>query len=112
IVDSEGNVQDKISVELPDKQIVTVDNQIQLPTDYPDKAVEARLQAIEQTQSQILDKLNDTIDTRLTGSNMEYYSKDEATMPSANSVPLGAFCMVVDTGNIWQSDGTDWKVFA
>lgn len=51
-------------------------------------------------------------DTRLTGSNMEYYSKDEATMPSANSVPLGAFCMVVDTGNIWQSDGTDWKVFA
>lgn len=71
IVDSEGNVQDKISVELPDKQIVTVDNQIQLPTDYPDKAVEARLQAIEQTQSQILDKLNDTIDTRLTGSNVE-----------------------------------------
>src|SRR5699024_5140711 len=71
IVDSEGNVQDKISVELPDKQIVTVDNQIQLPTDYPDKAVEARLQAIEQTQSQILDKLNDTIDTRLTGSIMD-----------------------------------------
>src|SRR5699024_10082842 len=72
IVDSEGNVQDKISVDLPDKQIVTVDNQIQLPTDYPDKAVEARLQAIEQTQSQILDKLNDTIDTRLTGSKVGY----------------------------------------
>ena len=53
-----------------------------------------------------------SVNTRLTGSNMEYYSKDEATMPSANSVPLGAFCMVVDTGNIWQSNGTDWKVFA
>src|SRR5699024_6330039 len=73
IVDSEGNIQDKISVDLPDRQIVTVDNQVQLPTDYPDKAVEARLQAIEQTQSQILDKLNDTIDTRLTGSNVEDY---------------------------------------
>lgn len=36
-----------------------------------DESVEARLQAIEQTQSQILDKLNDTIDTRLTGSNVE-----------------------------------------
>src|SRR5699024_10866263 len=71
IVDSEGNIQDKISVDLPDRQIVTVDNQVQLPTDYPDKAVEARLQAIEQTQSQILDKLNDTIDTRLTGSIVE-----------------------------------------
>jgi len=41
-----------------------------LPT--KDESVEARLQAIEQTQSQILDKLNDTIDTRLTGSNDEY----------------------------------------
>src|SRR5699024_7438196 len=39
-----------------------------LPT--KDESVEARLQAIEQTQSQILDKLNDTIDTRLTGSNV------------------------------------------
>src|SRR5699024_3294028 len=111
IVDSEGNVQDKISVELPDKQIVTVDNQIQLPTDYPDKAVEARLQAIEQTQSQILDKLNDTIDTRLTGSSMEYYVKTNSDMPSADSVPIGAFCMVVDTSEIYQSNGTDWKVF-
>src|SRR5699024_2140113 len=40
-----------------------------LPT--KDESVEARLQAIEQTQSQILDKLNDTIDTRLTGSKVE-----------------------------------------
>src|SRR5690625_3539704 len=40
-----------------------------LPT--KDESVEARLQAIEQTQSQILDKLNDTIDTRLTGSIVE-----------------------------------------
>src|SRR5699024_5925799 len=71
IVDSEGNVQDKISVELPDKQIVTVDNQIQLPTDYPDKAVEARLQAIESKQQAILDKLESGLDTRLTGSNVK-----------------------------------------
>src|SRR5699024_5987368 len=71
IVDSEGNIQDKISVELPDKQIVTVDNQIQLPTDYPDKAVEARLQAIESKQQAILDKLESGLDTRLTGSIME-----------------------------------------
>src|SRR5699024_7646760 len=67
---SEGNLQDKISVEFPDKQIVTVDNQIQLPTDYPDKAVEARLQAIESKQQAILDKLESGLDTRLTGSNV------------------------------------------
>lgn len=62
---------------LPQIQDVNVTNAIEtvsidnLPSDYPDQAVEARLQAIEQTQSQILNKLNDTIDTRLTGSNVE-----------------------------------------
>lgn len=84
-----NNPVDTVSVDnLPDVQRVEVTNaQTQmdvnvlnpvdnvsvnnLPTDYPDQAVEARLQAIEQTQSQILDKLNDTIDTRLTGSNVE-----------------------------------------
>src|SRR5699024_6560147 len=76
IVDSEGNVQDKISVELPDKQIVTVDNQIQLPTDYPDKAVEARLQAIESKQQAILDKLESGLDTRLTGSIVELFNEE------------------------------------
>src|SRR5690625_3976251 len=56
-----------------------------LPTDYPDQAVEARLQAIEQTQSQILDKLNDTIDTRLTGSIVEIGAINEYTTISPNS---------------------------
>jgi len=51
-------------------------------------------------------------DTRLTGSNMEYYVKTENDKPSANEVELGAFCMVVDSGKIYQSNGTDWKVFA
>lgn len=84
----DGTINGSVDVEFPDVQRVEVTNaQTQmdvnvlnpvdnvsvnnLPTDYPDQAVEARLQAIEQTQSQILDKLNDTIDTRLTGSNVE-----------------------------------------
>src|SRR5699024_1170397 len=50
-----------------------------LPT--KDESVEARLQAIEQTQSQILDKLNDTIDTRLTGSNVEYIQRSDVINP-------------------------------
>ena len=48
---------------------VSVDN---LPTDYPDSAVKAELELIKQQQAEILDKLNDTIDTRLTGSIDEY----------------------------------------
>ena len=63
------NAQEQLDVNvLNPVDNVSVNN---LPTDYPDQAVEARLQAIEQTQSQILDKLNDTIDTRLTGSIVE-----------------------------------------
>lgn len=63
------NAQEQLDVNvLNPVDNVSVNN---LPTDYPDQAVEARLQAIEQTQSQILDKLNDSIDTRLTGSILE-----------------------------------------
>lgn len=50
--------------------------------------------------------------TQLTGSINEYYVKTENDMPSADSVNIGTFCMVVDTGKIYQSNGVDWKVFA
>lgn len=62
-------------------------------------------------QQGIIDRLNGPIDTQLIGSNMEYYVKTENDMPSANEVELGAFCMVIDSGEIYQSDGTDWVVF-
>ena len=64
IVDSEGNIQDKVSVE------------VDLPQDYPDKAVEARLQAIESKQQAILDKLESGLDTRLTGSIVELFNEE------------------------------------
>src|SRR5690625_4122682 len=57
-----------------------------LPT--KDESVEARLQAIEQTQSQILDKLNDTIDTRLTGSIVELYKNDSVEIESNSRINL------------------------
>ena len=97
IVDANGNpyetfpveVTNQTNVEFPDVQRVEVTNaQTQmdvnvlnpvdsvsvdnLPNDYPDSAVKAELELIKQQQADILDKLNDTIDTRLTGSNVEY----------------------------------------
>lgn len=49
-------------------ETVSIDN---LPSDYPDSAVKTELELIKAQQQQILDKLNDTIDTRLTGSNVK-----------------------------------------
>jgi len=46
--------------------------------------------------------------TQLTGSLMEIYKATVDERPAANSVPVGACFMAVNTGEIWQSNGTDW----
>lgn len=47
---------------------------------------------------------------KLTGSNMQLYGATVANRPAANSVPVGAYYMAVQTQEIWQSDGTNWVV--
>jgi hypothetical protein len=42
--------------------------------------------------------------------NLEVYGATVANRPAASSVPVGCMFMAVDTGNIWQSDGTNWVV--
>ena len=107
------NPVESVSVtNLPSNQEVTVTNQVELPSDYPDSAVKQELEQIKLVQAQILERLDGVINTQVTGSKFEYYVKNEEEIPSADSVPVGAFCMVVDTGIIHQSDGHDWKVFA
>src|SRR5699024_3628169 len=71
-----------------------------LPT--KDESVEARLQAIEQTQSQILDKLNDTNDTRLTESKVGY-SYEEKPEGNRNDQFLE-----LDTKDDYFHDGVEW----
>jgi len=41
---------------------------------------------------------------------MEVYKPTVEERPAANSVPVGAVFMAVNTGEIWQSNGTDWVV--
>ena len=55
-----------------------------------------------------IDNFPATQNVQLTGSNMEYYGATVAQRPAANSVPVGAYFMAVQTQEIWQSDGTDW----
>src|SRR5690606_36983387 len=88
--------------------------------------LEARLntdlstRASEQTLVQARDALSalaGTVDAgaqkvTLTGSLMEIYGPTEAERPAANTVPVGAVYMAVNTGEIWQSNGTDWVVLA
>lgn len=54
--------------KLKDWDVIGVDDNKQL---VKDAEVKAELESIKQTQSEILDKLNGTIDTKLTGSNVE-----------------------------------------
>lgn len=46
----------------------------------------------------------------VTGSYMEYYGATVDNRPAADSVPVGAMYMAVQTQEIWQTDGTDWVV--
>ena len=49
------------------------------------------------------------INTKLIGSNMELYGATVASRPAANTVPVGAAFMAIDTQLIWQSDGVNWR---
>lgn len=57
-------------------------------------------------------KVDGQVEAVLTGSLMELYVNDEAELPAADSVPLGAAAQLVGTDTIWQSNGTDWVVLS
>lgn len=44
------------------------------------------------------------------GSIVELYGATENDRPFADDVAIGAVYMAVDTQEIWQSNGTEWKV--
>ena len=72
-------------------------------------AVAAR--ATEQTLAQIKGALTDgSTKVQLSGSLLERYGATEAQRPAANSVPVGAVYMAVQTQQMWQSDGSQWVV--
>jgi hypothetical protein len=79
-------------------------------------ATEAKQDSLATLVGAIEDKLDGVIDgttpatTKSTGSTMEIYKATVAERPAANSVPVGACFMAVNTGEIWQSNGTDWVV--
>ena len=75
------------------------------------KGVLERFQAVERKIDAITDGTAPAkTETQLTGSTMEIYKATVAERPAANSVPVGACFMAVNTGEIWQSNGTDWVV--
>jgi hypothetical protein len=41
---------------------------------------------------------------------MEYYGATVTSRPDITKVPVGAVYQAVDTQEIWQSNGTTWKV--
>lgn len=61
---------------------------------------------------QKIDALKQSIESgvQLKGSEMEQYGKTVAERPAADSVPLGAIFMALDSLDMWWSNGTTWEV--
>jgi hypothetical protein len=68
------------------------------------EAVKAELQAVKANQ------LSGDQKVQLSGKSMELYGATIDERPPANSVPVGATYMAVNTQDVWQSNGTDWVV--
>ena len=93
------NPVESVSVtNLPSNQEVTVTNPVELPSDYPDSAVKQELEQIKQVQAQVLERLDGVIDTRVTGSDMEYAQgyKETVSFSRTGSLDAGAFETVVE----------------
>jgi hypothetical protein len=72
-------------------------------------AVAAR--ATEATLAAIKDALTDgSLKAQLSGSMLECYGPTVSERPAANTVPIGAVYMAVQTQQMWQSDGSQWVV--
>lgn len=68
------------------------------------EVVKAELAAIKAQQTDGSAKVT------LSGNIMEIYGATVADRPPANSVPIGATYMAVNTGDVWQSNGFEWVV--
>lgn len=66
--------------------------------------VKAELAAIKANQ------LSGDQKVQLSGNIMEIYGATVADRPPANSVPIGATYMAVNTQEVWQSNGIEWVV--
>lgn len=89
------------------------------PIPTKDTDVNARLLAIEQTNADILAKLNGVLNTQVTGSISEYAGK---TLAEANTkyppsqVPIGSYYMAVNEKDaegyrkVYVNNGTSWEL--
>jgi hypothetical protein len=73
--------------------------------------LETKLAAIESKLLALDSKFADgSAKVALSGTIMELYGATIDERPPANSVPVGATYMAVNTQDVWQSNGTDWVV--
>uniref|UniRef100_UPI00240943AF hypothetical protein n=1 Tax=Gracilibacillus dipsosauri TaxID=178340 RepID=UPI00240943AF len=82
-------------------------------TPFPtvDKDVKEELALIKQQQAEILERLNGTFDTQVTGSYPEYRILSTDTFPEAKADEKGALLLIMDTGEVYFNHGGTWGVF-
>jgi hypothetical protein len=76
-----------------------------------DADVKTELELIKQQQSEILQRLNQPIDTQVTGSYPEYRIMSDEDFPEALEDEKGATLIVMDTGDIYMNHGGTWGEF-
>ncbi|MCA1021648.1 hypothetical protein [Halobacillus litoralis] len=79
-------------------------------TDVFDKEAHVKLDALAAQMQATNDRLNQTLDTQLTGSSMEQFGADISERPDASTVPVGYIFILVDTDEMWMSNGSTWVV--
>ena len=98
-----------VLAKLADSSTVAKQDAAKAVLDAISTAVAAR--ATEATLAAVKTALTDgSQKVQLSGSLLERYGATEAQRPAANSVPVGAVYMAVQTQQMWQSDGSQWVV--
>ncbi len=86
-------------------------NVVSPATDVKLEQVKSELELVKsELQTIKANQLSGDQKVQLSGTIMELYGATIDERPPANSVPVGATYMAVNTQDVWQSNGNDWVV--
>lgn len=74
------------------------------------ESINTKIDTLDAVMDDIKTAVEGTLTTTLSGSSLEIYGATVADRPAANTVPIGAVFMAVNSQDMWQSNGTDWVV--
>ena len=106
---SEGS-DGSLHVKTTDENGIPIDpRKVELPSDYPDSAVKAELEKIKQQQADILARLEQPVETQLTGSNVELISVSGMLVGAGSTSAITSTIDVSDYVFVYMNASRDSK---